>query len=92
MDGTEAHAAGLIATLASADDIDRVTRELALQLASNAPLTLYATKELMRRIAERRRLGSGNDSDIVEMCYTSRDFREGVAAFLEKRKPKWSGT
>ncbi len=92
MDGTEAHAAGLIARLVSAGDIDRVTRELALQLASNAPLTLYATKELMRRIAERRRLQSGNDSDIVEMCYTSRDFREGVTAFLEKRKPKWSGT
>ena len=91
MDGAEAHAAGLIAKLASGDDIDRVTRELAVQLASNAPLTLAATKELLRRLAAKRRLPPGDDSDVVEMCYTSRDFREGVTAFLEKRKPQWSG-
>jgi enoyl-CoA hydratase/carnithine racemase len=29
---------------------------------------------------------------MVEMCYTSADFREGVTAFLAKRKPVWSGT
>jgi len=92
MDGTEAQAAGLIAKLVSADDIDRATRELALQIASNAPLTLMATKEIMRRLASKRRLAHGDDSDIVERCYSSNDFREGVAAFLEKRKPKWSGT
>jgi enoyl-CoA hydratase len=92
MDGSEAQAAGLIATLVSADDIDRATRELALQIASNAPLTLMATKEIMRRLASKRRLAHGDDSDIVERCYSSNDFREGVAAFLEKRKPKWSGT
>src|SRR5437763_358663 len=92
MDAAEAHAAGLIAKLAPAEDIDRVTRELALQLASNAPLTLMATKELMRRLAAKRRLLPGDDSDIVERCYASNDFREGVTAFLEKRKPKWSGT
>jgi enoyl-CoA hydratase/carnithine racemase len=91
MDATEAHEAGLIAKLATEGEIDQVTRELALQLAVNAPLTLTATKELLRRIAAKRRLNAGDDSDIVEMCYTSRDFREGVTAFLEKRKPRWSG-
>jgi enoyl-CoA hydratase/carnithine racemase len=91
MDAAEAQAAGLIAKLASADEIDRVTLDLAFQLASNAPLTLAATKELLRRLAAKRRLTPGDDSDVVEMCYTSRDFREGVTAFLEKRKPRWSG-
>src|SRR5438093_13598994 len=91
MDGTEAHAAGLIARLVPDDTIDDVTRELALEIAGNAPLTLRATKELLRRLAAKRRLAPGDDADIVEMCYTSDDFREGVTAFLAKRKPQWTG-
>src|SRR5436190_4400027 len=91
MDGIEAHAAGLIARLVPADAIDRVTQELAFDIAANAPLTLRATKELLRRLAARRRLSPGDDADIVEMCYTSDDFREGVTAFLSKRKPQWTG-
>ena len=91
MDGTEAHAAGLVARLVSGDTIDGVTRDLAREIAGNAPLTLRATKELIRRLAARRRLAPGDDADIVEMCYTSDDFREGVTAFLAKRKPHWTG-
>ena len=91
MDAAEAHAAGLIARLVTADTIDDVTRALALEIAANAPLTLRATKELIRRLAAKRRLAPGDDADIVEMCYTSDDFREGVTAFLAKRKPQWTG-
>ena len=91
MDGEEAHRTGLIARLVSADTIDGVTRALAVEIAANAPLTLRATKELLRRLAARRRLAPGDDADIVEMCYTSEDFREGVTAFLAKRKPQWTG-
>jgi enoyl-CoA hydratase/carnithine racemase len=91
MDAAEAHAAGLMARLVDSEAIDRVTRELALEIAANAPLTLRATKELMRRLAAKRRLAPGDDADVVEMCYTSHDFREGVTAFLAKRKPQWTG-
>ncbi len=77
--------------LASSDDIDRLVRELAREIAANAPLTLQATKEIMRRLAAKRRLSPGDDADVVEMCYTSADFREGVTAFGEKRKPRWTG-
>jgi enoyl-CoA hydratase/carnithine racemase len=91
MPAAEAHAAGLVARLVHADAIERTTDELAREIAANAPLTLRATKELIRRLAARRRLRPGDDADVVEMCYTSRDFREGVAAFIAKRKPEWSG-
>ena len=56
-----------------------------------APLTLRATKEMIRRVLAKRRLAHGEDADMVELCYTSADFREGVDAFLAKRKPNWRG-
>jgi enoyl-CoA hydratase len=90
--GEEAKTLGLATRLVPAADIDRVVRDLATEIAANAPLTLRATKEMVRRVLARRRLAHGDDADIVEMCYTSRDFREGVTAFLAKRKPVWSGS
>jgi enoyl-CoA hydratase/carnithine racemase len=77
--------------LFAAEDIERAVGELAAQIASNAPLTLRATKEMIRRVTAKRRLAAGEDVDLVEMCYTSDDFREGVTAFLAKRKPVWTG-
>jgi enoyl-CoA hydratase/carnithine racemase len=90
--GAEAHALGLVNRLVPADEIEATVRALAAEIAANAPLTLRATKEMIRRIVAKRRLPAGEDADMVEMCYTSADFREGVTAFLAKRKPVWSGT
>jgi enoyl-CoA hydratase len=87
----EAHARGLVNRVAPAEEIERVVRELALEIASNAPLTLRATKEMIRRLTATRRLPAGGDGDLIELCYGSADFREGVASFLAKRKPKWQG-
>jgi enoyl-CoA hydratase len=91
VDGAEAQHIGLVNRLVAAKDITRSVYDLADEIASNAPLTVRATKEILRRLAARRRLAPGEDSDIVEMCYTSEDFREGVTAFLEKRRPRWQG-
>jgi enoyl-CoA hydratase/carnithine racemase len=89
--GAEAHALGMVNRLVPAQEIETTVRELAAAIAANAPLTLRATKEMIRRILAKRRLPAGDDADVVEMCYTSADFREGVTAFLAKRKPVWKG-
>lgn len=88
----EAQASGLVTRMAAASEIGDAVSTLARDIAANAPLTLKATKEMIRRVAARRRLHPGDDRDLVEMCYTSADFREGVAAFLAKRKPQWTGS
>ena len=63
--------------------------ELARLVAGHAPLTLRATKEALRRL---RTTGlSGEDRDLILMCYMSEDFREGMEAFLAKRPPVWRG-
>src|SRR4051794_27087579 len=90
--GVEAHAPGLVTRLVPSSEIDTTVRALAAEIAANAPLTLRATKEMIRRVLAKRRLASGDDADMVEMCYTSADFREGVTAFLAKRKPVWTGS
>jgi enoyl-CoA hydratase/carnithine racemase len=87
----EAHAIGLISRIAPADAIASVVRDLALQIASNAPLTVRATKEMTRRLLAKARLTSPEARDLIEMCYGSADFKEGVAAFLAKRPPRWTG-
>src|SRR6201988_3965039 len=63
--------------------------ELATLIPGHAPLTLNATKQALVRLT--RRLSREEGEDLILMCYMSRDFREGLDAFLNKRAPKWSG-
>lgn len=64
-------------------------RALAETIASHAPLTLRATKESLLRLSAAAEMPDGDD--LVALCYTSADFREGMEAFLAKREPRWQG-
>ena len=89
---SSAHAAGLVNRVVEAGPNCECVGHLATEIAANAPLTIRATKEMLRRrIAAHRRLPAGADHDLIELCYTSEDFRNAVAAFLEKRRPVWQG-
>jgi enoyl-CoA hydratase/carnithine racemase len=85
----EARAAGFVHEILPADRIEARVREVAETVASHAPLTLRVTKEAIRRLEETRPLPDGDD--LIALIYGSRDFREGVRAFLEKRPPRWTG-
>jgi enoyl-CoA hydratase len=63
--------------------------ELSKQIAGNAPLTLSATKQALARL--QKRLSRDEGEDLILSCYMSRDFREGLDAFLNKRPPQWTG-
>jgi enoyl-CoA hydratase len=90
IEADEALARGLVSELL-ADQAALMARaeEIARQVASHAPLTLQATKEAILRLRPKVAHGEGND--LVLMCYMSEDFREGMDAFLGKRKPVWKG-
>ncbi len=85
----EAHAAGYVHEIVPAERIAARVRELAETLAEHAPITLRVTKEAIRRSQAERRARGGED--LIAETYTSADFREGVRAFLEKRKARWTG-
>jgi enoyl-CoA hydratase/carnithine racemase len=91
VDAEAAAAIGLVSeVLPDVAALHARAQELAVTLAAHAPLTLQVTKEALRRL--QAKLGDENIDDLIRLAYGSRDFREGMAAFLEKRPPNWTGT
>jgi enoyl-CoA hydratase len=85
----EALAWGLASRVVPVAELAAATAALAGDLATRAPSTITATKEMLRRLRAHRRPAPGADDDLVAACYASREFREGVTAFAEKRPPNF---
>jgi len=62
---------------------------LAETIASRAPITLWVTKDAVRRIQAARAVPHGDD--LVGRTYGSADLHEGVRAFVVQRPPRWTG-
>jgi enoyl-CoA hydratase/carnithine racemase len=90
IEAPEAKAIGLVNEVVE-DPANLMARaeEVTRMIAGNAPLTLQATKEALRRLQPR--LSREQGEDLLLMCYMSEDFREGMDAFLNKRQPNWQG-
>ncbi len=89
IEAEDARAMGLVNHIVEPEELLERTQELAEQIAANAPLTIQVTKESVRRVLLYRRPPKAEE--LILKCYMSDDFKEGVNAFLEKRKPQWQG-
>jgi methylglutaconyl-CoA hydratase len=88
----EAYRIGLINEIVSAEKLIERARELASQVMENSPASLVCTKRLLSDHA-RVELDAQIEAAVRENAAirATRDFREGISSFLEKRKPQWSG-
>jgi enoyl-CoA hydratase/carnithine racemase len=90
LDAQEAWRIGLVNRVVEATALETVTRDYALSLAACAPLSLAAHKlaiqQTMRFVRDTAAVEAA-----VQRCYHSHDCHEGLAAFLEKRAPQFSG-
>lgn len=76
--------------VATEEEVTAQGQAVAEELAALAPLTLWATREGLRRLRDHS-LPPDIDGDLLRRCYLSTDYQEGIAAFLEKRRPVWTG-
>ena len=88
--GAEAREMGWVNKVVENDQLEQAVRELCDTIGANAPLTMRAAKRIIREV-------SRNEYDVekcrawMKECFDSADYKEGRKAFMEKRKPVFTG-
>lgn len=86
---------GLVNRVATADELEPTTLEIAAELAGNAPLSQRGNKRVIAALlAAEAELPHDVEQELIELrraSFASKDMREGMRAFAERRTPRWLG-
>jgi methylglutaconyl-CoA hydratase len=92
IEAAEAYRMGLVNEIVPAEKLETRVSELTAALLAASPVSIAQTKRLLQEMADKELLAElelavRTNADIR----STKDFREGLASFLEKREPKWTG-
>jgi len=92
VNGTEAKEIGLVDEVSKKENLDSVVSEFAVKLADKPPLGLKKIKEVINKgVDVDLQSGLKLEQEALGFLLQTEDFQEGIAAFMEKREPRWKG-
>jgi enoyl-CoA hydratase/carnithine racemase len=84
---------GLVNRVVPSAELEAYVQGVTDMICANAPLTIKAVKYTVGEVVkEDSKRNLARSTELVEQCFASRDYTEGRTAFMEKRKPVFTGT
>jgi enoyl-CoA hydratase len=84
----EAESFDFVTEIAEPSELDATVARLCKRLAGHAAVTMRVSKEAIRRVVQE---GLPQGEDLIRAAYGSADFKIGVDAFMQKKRPEWTG-